>query len=209
MDKALSSAKESDHVWAIYDEFGEYVCAYPTESQARIAAKDYYKPTVKKVMQEELEEGIFDSKATKEAEYRKDIKNFFNKEATPLVSAIVNVSNSLISNAINADHRDIETFTREIKALAAQLESAVKKSANVDPVHTIRNFGRRHAGIDDPYYEELKDLHTQLEKFKSVNAKAYAYLNSKVCAEIAKRVAQWKTSAETMLKDAKTTTIID
>jgi hypothetical protein len=205
MDKALSSAKESDHVWAIYDEFGEYVCAYPTESQARIAAKDYYKPTVKKVMQEELEEGIFDSKATKEAEYRKAIKEYFHVECTPMIHSVASNVFSLVNEAVESDHKDAGAVGRELDSLVDQLEASSKKLSTC-PLSAVLNFGRKHGCTDSQSFKDIQEVFKKFENFKNrskLEGKAYTYFYTRLLEALTKKFAGLRKIAAAKIADGK------
>jgi co-chaperonin GroES (HSP10) len=69
-ESTAPTAKPSKFAWVVYDEDGEYVCAYPDDKkgEADRMAKDLYKATVKReeIIDESLEEGIFGKRTEKQ-----------------------------------------------------------------------------------------------------------------------------------------------
>jgi hypothetical protein len=190
----------SKYVWVVYNKRGEFVCSYPEnkEDEARKKAKELPNATVKKAQvnddfNESIQEGIFDSKATKEKNYKEVIKDVFKKDVTPLVFEISNNVTQLLHDATDGAKSTAE-FAKNLQTMLKAIETAIKQRGAVNVLNTVINFGRKYA-YESLYLEELTEQVKLMHKVKNtpkVGGKAYEYMHEKLAAEILKNLKNYQ-----------------
>ncbi len=163
----------------------------------KIDAKAYAKHLKEAIEEDELDEGIFDSKKTKQKKYEDAIKKVFggSRPFSEILYSIVDNAEEAISRAA-AYHSDAATddkFFKGYQNIIKIAESAVKNPrSRTNVVFRIMNFVRDDL-IGDPVFKLLETNHSDMQKVmrvEKIGEKAYEYLLSKVNPMIFKALQQ-------------------
>lgn len=139
---------------------------------------------------ESMNEGIFDSSATKEKAYNEAIKSIFEKDANAVAFSIANVAESLVESCTDSD---INT-----KVIRQQLETFIKvlkNDAKHDPIRVfsaLKNLGAKFAPNSTAYDDAVEIYHNvvQLQKVPKIGYDAMVYLASKSSVQVIQRLSK-------------------
>ena len=140
-----------------------------------------------KKYEEEIEEGIFDSKATKQKEYEKAIQDSFGMNSAAVVNKIVIAAADLVSAATEQSDSDKDT-ARDAMKMIKGAQRAVKDSP-LNVLTGLISFGRKYASNENAL-DDLQELHQslrKLQKMDKVGYKAMQYLLEKLSPALLKK----------------------
>lgn len=143
--------------------------------------------------EDKLKEGIFDSKATKEKNYKAAIKKEFGKDFVIVAQEIGGLAQTLASHAIDTS-ATTEQNAKKVQPMLANIESAIKKPKSVDVISTLMNYGRKYADDDDTV-EKLKayfDATVRLRRTEKIGQKAYEYFQAKLADAVLKKLSSFR-----------------
>jgi hypothetical protein len=150
------------------------------------------------IVEEQLDEGIFDSDKKKQQLYNTEIKKTTGKGVTEIANAIAGTCTSLLYACTG----EVEDEPSLINQVVTQLNGAITRAKNTPnaAVHAVMNIGRQFA-YDSFEFERLQDEMKILDKVREIpkiGQKATGYLfdqiNAKVIPALEKAVNGIKSS---------------
>lgn len=137
-----------------------------------------------------LEEGIFDSKATKQKAYEKEVNDVFGATSVRLASEVSSNITSVIESVANDAGEDEGASTTMAKNVIKLLTGAVAEAKGKTPLALVRaviSIGAKYEpnanGLD-----ELKEFASKVLKLSDI--KSRQYLMGKVNATVEQRINQ-------------------
>jgi len=150
---------------------------------------------------EDIDEGLFDSKKKKEKQYEDEIKNIFRDNSMRVVTNIISAVETLLEDC--ADYTsDIQNFTKQVENITKSAANDIKKSPE-RLFSTLLNTGRKHAR-DSVGVEELQDIladFRKLQKVPKVGYPAASYLIEKVAANLIPKLEKYADFLKKEYKD--------
>jgi hypothetical protein len=174
------------------DKLYEYV-EEPVEEPAEELEVNEALTEADDVEEASIEEGIFDSKATKEKTYKAAIKEAFGKDLINVINEVCENAEQVVSDAAERAQDDTK-FLKNVQAMLQTLESSVKSRKISDVISIMLSFGRNNtdgsAALDELQLAFKKS--SALKNAPKVGEKAFAYFNEKLCAALVKKLSQYK-----------------